>query len=137
MPHGESRTKLWCYRGVQGEIISPPNRKEAHKVGVGGGGFQNTTNRYSLLSNYIAALLSAVLMSVGTSSASHSEQVGDISHLSPRGHGQVADGASGTSFFLFWWVVMRVKYRDIIKGFSCAGQVHTSAVGMEDVLFWL
>lgn len=38
-------------------------------------------------------------MSVGTSSASHPEQVGDISHLSPRGHGQVADGASGTSFF--------------------------------------
>lgn len=32
---------------------------------------------------------------------------------------------------------MRVKHRDIIKVFSCAGQGHTSAVGMEDVLFWL
>lgn len=39
-----------------GEIISTPNRKEAHTVGVGGGGFQNTTNRYSPLSNDTAAL---------------------------------------------------------------------------------
>lgn len=100
-------------------------------MGVGGGGFQNTTNRYSPLSNYTAALPGAVPMSVDTSSASHPE------HLSPRGHGQVGDGSSGTSFSLFWWVVMRVKHRDIIKGFSCAGQVHTSTVGMEDVLFWL
>lgn len=31
---------------------------------------------------------------------------------------------------------MRIKHRDIIKGFYCAGQIHTSTVGMGDVLFW-
>lgn len=82
-----------------GEIISPPNRQEAHAVGVGGGGFQNTTNRYSPLSNDTAAL--PVPVSVGTSSASHPERAGDI-HICPQGAWTGGDGSSGTSCSLFW-----------------------------------
>lgn len=133
---GEPHKSVLLQECSRAEIISLPNRKEAQKVGVGGGGFQNTTNRYSPLSNYTAALPGASVCN--TSSASHPEQW-EIFTSSPRGHGQLGDGASGTSFALFWWVGIRIKHRGNYKGLLlCRTSSHQrSGHGRRPVLVFL
>lgn len=125
----ESCTKLSHLQGcLWAEVISPLNRKESYKVGVCGEGSQNTINWYSPLSNYAAALPGMCTNGCGTSSASWLEQTMDLFVCPPRGMDRWVIWDFFSSFQLVW---MRIKHKDIVKGFCHAGQVHASTVGME------
>lgn len=134
LPHEEELHKAISLQGcLWAEIISSLNRKGSYKVGGCREGSQNMKNWYSPLSNYAAALPGA-----GTKVCRHifcllAEVGSRHSHFSPGGHGQVHTGSCGLPF-LFWMVWVRIKHRDIIKGFCHAGHVYTSTVGMEKLL---
>lgn len=104
--HGESCfVRLSCCPVFTGwDNLPSKQERGTQSVGVGGGGFQNTTNRYSPRSNFITALPGAGVC--GHIFCLPPRAGGRHSHLSPRAHGRWVMGHLGLHFISFggsWW----------------------------------